>query len=88
MAVVALVLVIAFLLDEGGHPGERVFLLPFRQLPEQDGVAAVHDHGQWLVDSLHHFKAVAASQWRVSSRCMVTFRNPAAVRCVFSSSGV
>lgn len=88
MAVVALVLVIAFLPDELGHPGKRVFLLLLRQLPEQDGVPSVHDHGQRFVDFLHHFWAVAASQCRDSSRWMVTFRKPAAVRCVFSSSGV
>ena len=88
MAVIALVLVIAFLLDELGHPGERVFLLLFRQFPEQDGVTAVQDHGQWFVGFLHHFWAVAASQCLDSSRWMVTFLKPAAVRCVFSSSGV
>ena len=85
MAIVALVLVITFLLDKCGNTRERLLLLLFRQLPEKDGLPAVHDHGKRFVGFLHHFKAVAASQCLDSSLWMVTFRNPAAVRCVFSS---
>ena len=53
VAVVALVLVTAFLLDERGHPCERVFLLLSRQFPEQDGGKGYAVHGFQIVGQVH-----------------------------------
>ena len=50
IAVVALVLVLLFLFDEFGHFGQDVLLLLWRKLPVKDGLAAVHDHVQGLVE--------------------------------------